>query len=60
MNKVEKTVVYTLSSLTSLVILAATVNLGVALNATATANEAIPDCTEGTKIERFHCGLRYR
>ncbi|MBT3404188.1 MAG: hypothetical protein HOL04_09400 [Gammaproteobacteria bacterium] len=62
MNKLEKRVIYTLSSLTGIVVVAAMINLGVALksNADAAVPVSIPDCTQGTKIERFHCGLQYR
>ncbi|HIJ22510.1 MAG: hypothetical protein HON68_02435 [Gammaproteobacteria bacterium] len=64
MNKIEKRVIYTLSSLTGVVVVAAMINLGVALNSNASAASSapasVPDCTEGTKIERFHCGLQYR
>ncbi len=60
MNKLEKRFIYTLSSLSGIAILAAMINLGVALNSNASSDIPVPDCTEGTTIERFHCGLKHR
>ncbi len=61
MNRLERRVTYTLGSLTGIVVAAAMINLGVALNSNAKeASASIPDCSQGTKIERFHCGLQHR
>lgn len=58
LNQLEKRVVYTLGSLSSVVLIAAAINLGIALNSNAEISTPVEDCSQGTKIERFHCGLR--
>ncbi len=58
LNRLEKGIIYTLGSLSSVVLIAATINLGIALNSNAEITTPATDCSQGTKIERFHCGLR--